>query len=123
MTTERIAELESLSRKFCKLVGIEPREYWWCSHCLSEKSPVQVTYYEKCTYCGNHVERVEGPDFTDAREVIAIMRLLPGYEKFYAAIGSYYNREFHAWMHREDLLATTGLMLKEAVEWMKGREK
>jgi len=117
------SEIESLSREFAKLVGIEwhdvEKKRW------NDYPPKDCIYY--CDTCQTHFPERElslhnNPDFTDAREVIAVMRLLPDYEKFYAAIGSYYSREFHAWMHREDLLTTPGLMLKEAVEWMKGKE-
>ena len=30
--------------------------YWWCDNCQSEKSPVQVTFEETCTLCGEEVE-------------------------------------------------------------------
>lgn len=29
--------------------------YWWCDHCQAEKSPYQVTFYNKCTLCGKIV--------------------------------------------------------------------
>ena len=113
------SEIESLSSEFAKLAGIEPRAYWWCSHCLSEKSPVQVTYYEKCTYCGNHVEWIEGPDFTDAREVIKVMRENDMIHKFAENQGwpckdGHYCVPLH-------YIYTTGLLRDEAIRFLEER--
>lgn len=108
--------IEALSREFCELTGIEFAEYWWRPKCQGEVSPARVTFDEKCDTCMNHVEWKEMPDLSDAREVLKVMREKDGWleyiEKRYAC---------------QDLimfvLNRTGLLLKEAVEWMKGRER
>jgi hypothetical protein len=41
----------------------KPDSYWWCPGCLMEKSPVQVSYEERCTKCGHCVEWIELPNF------------------------------------------------------------
>lgn len=58
-------------------------------------------------------------DMADPLAVLWIMRERPDFREFYRFIGSYYCREFHAWMHDERLMMDrTGKMAAKAKEWM-----
>jgi hypothetical protein len=119
--------IESLSQEFCELTEIESEPYWWCPHCLTEKFPHQVTYYEKCTVCNSAVEWIDSPDFTDPREVLKVMMKRGDWPLFRQRIGMWGS----AWPIGKKIKSTTvidvdlildytGLLLKEAVEFLRG---
>lgn len=117
------------NRRFAELAGIEVIEpHWWCGKCQSEKSPFQVTYQEYCTVCGCPVVWREGnPDFTDAREVLRVMRNHVDYVPYLHFV---YQRELRNYAHYPDdwaylvelVIDTTGKLRDLAIEWMEGRK-
>ena len=94
-------DIEALSREFCELTGI-------CWHEIND--PCLDVYCKKC-----RSSSAINPDFSDAREVIKVMRKRGELRQFLytLAIAPYY-------FVKSDLIEdTTGLLLKEAVEFMR----
>ena len=59
-----------------EMMGIGDEGYWWCPSCFMRKSPGQVTYGERCTYCCNSVEWNGGPDFTSPADAYRLMQFV-----------------------------------------------
>ena len=118
-------EIEQLSKKFARLaripwheiVGIYPcdedgsRFTCFCGVELSERS------------IESHIKELN-PDFTDAREVLAVMEKHPQGKLFFASL--IYKENYEAIdddgnIPRHYVTDHTGLMLKAVVEWMEVR--
>lgn len=58
----------------------EEEPHWWCDYCQSEKSPVQVTYTEHCTLCGEEVvwREYKNRTFTIDTDMLAVFRKIEG---------------------------------------------
>lgn len=56
----------------------EEEPHWWCNYCQSEKSPVQVTYAEHCTLCGEEVvwRAYNNRTFTTDTDMLAVSRAI-----------------------------------------------
>lgn len=87
MTTN--INIESLSREFCELTG-------------------KVWHEKTFPECG-----VSNPDFSDAREVLGVMRKRSYWYKFYQYLCQQSKAD---WV---DLVIISGLLLKEAVEFLR----
>lgn len=110
------------AKKLAGLLGI-------CWH-----EPVPISMKWKCA-CGKRFAFDESevlyehigtsnPDFSDSRVVLWIIRERPDFQEIYKHIGSYYCREFHAWMHRDDLIQDrTGKLADQLTEWLEGRKR
>ena len=127
-----VNNIESLSREFAKLVGIEwhdvEKKRW------NDYPPKDCIYY--CDICQTHFPERElslhnNPDFSDAREVIRVMDEGTKAAFIMWLMGKFIRTGSISRLAAQGycvLLATkyfedrTGLLLKEAVEWMKGRE-
>ena len=94
------SEIESLSREFAKLAGIEWYEDWYL-----------ITH---------HGER--NPDFSDAREVIRVMWKRSDWKDFVLWFANRRTPELNVFVVIGDMENETGEMLELAVDWMKGRE-
>lgn len=116
-------EIEELSRRFCELTGIKMVEYWWCPKCSEGLSLKNVTFDEKCDTCFSHAVWVEGPDFTDAREVLWIMRERDDWSEF-ALLRLAIDEITANWaIPQKYMLDTTGLLLREAVEFLEAQSR
>lgn len=71
--------------------------------------------------------RFHCPDFTDAREVLRVMRVREDWYKFVNRIGSRYYRDENGDQIKDDVIPidlvidTTGLLRDEAIRWMEGK--
>jgi hypothetical protein len=120
------SEIESLSREFAKLTGIEWHEVsykvdrYMCSCGASD--PHQESN-DPMAAIRNFMDAHSNPDFTDAREVIKVLDEIGRLDEFVVTCGALgkHSRE-------DDLIPvryvkTPGLMLAEAVTFMKGEKE
>lgn len=105
--------IEALSREFCELAGIELRDH--CATCMSAS--------HLCRDCSLRGKLI--PDFTNAREVLRVMRGREDYHSFVKLLGCAsidFNDGVGTYFIPDTLmLDITGLLLAEAVECMRGK--
>lgn len=105
--------VDAISHEFCELAGI----------CWHERSthPMCAGTCHKCAQVYKH-----NPDFTDAREVLRVMRERGDYHDFVKLFGCAsidFNDGVETYFIPDTLIIdTTGLLLEEAVGWMRGRK-
>lgn len=106
-----MTDIKFLSREFCELAGI----------CWHEIYPPSDSRYGFCRHCGKHRQEwdyKDNPDFTDAREVLDAL----GDDLEAFVVEKYYDRELplNALMKLTVVVKDrTGLLLKEAVEFLR----